>query len=292
MFYRFFLRFSLSQTSSLAAFLFLLNSSSAADPESDIKSKMISNGIRSILDVYHGNDWEILNNQANQYWRDPTEQLSTTLDEQISKLTSFLDATFLGNENAVKKILENYFTEQCEKLYEDYNKTNTQSFSYLRSFPTQYTTTLTYESKAIELGIRLQQNFHQLYSLTHQLDDIRAKKIEIENNKIPVFSPPPVENLPKKSPPPPPINVMKSPAKGYDPKAVKKTPQLPTIPEHVKGFLDDIRMGKFTLKHVDPKSIGSYKDPNSLSEILKRGLEKIERNVHHGEEKSPRETNW
>lgn len=280
----------------LVIFSILLSCSNAMeDTPQEIFTKMISNGVRCVLELYHGNDWYELNAQANEYWRDPTPVLTENLTRKTNHLKTFLTETFLENDSAIKRVLSKYITNQCESLYADYQRNKDSTYSYFRSFPTQYTTTLVYESKAIELGIRLNQNYHQLYNLSTHQDDFRTRIIEEMNHKIPPI-PQGTETIKsptlKKAPPPPP-GAMKPLAKGYAPKNIKKSPSLPIIPDSVRGYLNDIKKGSFKLRHIDPETLQKYTDPESLPEILKRGLKSINSGVHGKEDLLPdRDNEW
>lgn len=248
--------------------------------EAEIYKRMLFNCLPAILETYHADDWMDLNDQAAQYWRDPTPILTQTVESRVNILYPVLLKTFLNNENAVKRIMADYFNAQCENLYDHFLENKDRTYSYFRSFPTQYSATLAYESKAVEMGIYLNENYHQLYAIENQRETQRTKLIEDMNQQIAEK-----ERNHKKmkiaiTPPPVPSKSMRPLAKGYIPKTKSKTPTNISSQDSIKQLLEDIRKGEFKLKHVEAEPFSNYRDPNSLAEILKSGLKRIHRGTH------------
>lgn len=270
--------------------------------EAEIYKKMLSNCISGVVGQ-HDTDWSNLNDQATKYWRDPTPVLTQTVERQIEKLYPLLINTFLNNEEAAKRIMADYFSTQCENLYDHYLDTKDSTYSYFRSFPTQYSATVAYESKAIEMGIRLHENYHQLYAIGNQRENKRVEIIEQMNQQLEEIEKENEREKQKKNemvrakgrPAPSIIQGPKKPIRtlprNQNSNTDLKTPSKPKTsgyPIHSPptNLLEEIRNRSMKLRHVAPESFNRHKDPESLQEILKSRLKKIHK-ATHGAASSP-----
>ena len=276
-----------------AAFmLYPLHSMEKNSPENEaeVYKRMLFNCLPGIIETYHGNDWIDLNSQADNYWGDPMVILTQRVENQVNALYPLLLNTFLNNEKAAKCVMADYFNAQCEKLYDHFLDNKNSSYSYFRRLPTQYSATLAYESKAVEMGIHLNEYYHQLYDIENQNGTTRIKLIEginqqleeqeKENKRIAEEENQMVRA--KKMPAPPKLLGQKKPYRST-PKELspsielKTTTRVSPLNHPPINLLEEIRNKSTRLKHVAPESFKRRKDPESLEEILKKGLKRIHR---------------
>lgn len=265
---------------------------------SNIHQKMLSNCLPAMLETYHGDDWAQVNTLAAASWRDPGNILRVAIDGQVNKIYPVLLQTFLNNEVAAKKFMTEYFFHvQCERLYAHYLENKSKTYSYFRSFPTEYSATLAYEDKALEMGISLEPVYHQIYLIESE----RAKRIEVRNEDI---------SKPKEG------QGMKNGAKRKAPSMIKSAPRKPYRIAEVLEFkiqpvvttiqtpsmngdvLEDIRKGSFKLRPVRnvrlndrgrPKN-DAEKDFDSFTAIMKKRFDVI--HGHNEEVKVKQEDEW
>lgn len=246
-----------------------INTPPAKGSQSDIHQKMLSNCLPALLETYHGGDWQQVNTLATSSWRDPGNILRVAIDTQVNKLYPVLLRTFLNNEDAAKKFMAEYFFNvQCENLYDHYSANKNKTYSYFRSFPTEYLVTLAYEDKALEMGISLKTVYHQLYLIESE----RAKMIEARNEDI---SKPKegqaLQNLRNRKAPTFTIKAPRKPYRTTDAPKVKIQP--PMTSPMLNDVLEDIRRGAFKLRPIENACLNDWgrarRDPNNLAAILK-----------------------
>ncbi len=250
-----------------------INTNTVKESPSNIHQKMLSNCLPALLETYHGDDWAQVNTLAVSSWRDPGNILRLAIDGQVNKLYPVLLQTFLNNEDAAKKFMTEYFFNvQCEKLYAHYLDNKNKTFSYFRSFPTEYSVTLAYEDKALEMGISLETVYHQLYLIESE----RAKRIEVRNEDI--SKPKEGQRMQNGAKRKAPSMIKTAPRKPYritEPAKIMIEPIVKTIqgsPMH-SDVLKDIREGSFKLKSIENVRLndrGKSKNDSDLAIALKK----------------------
>ncbi len=247
--------------------LALINSPlQAQETEADIYKRMIGNAIVSNMEENHANDWRTVETTASHFWRDPTSALDQEVRALEGKFYRFLNSTLLRDETSVKKILKHYFEYQLDRLVGDYQKAPVSRYQFWSKLPSHGHAILAFELLAVERGIKLDENYHQLFSLASE----RARLIEEESLKISEAAavPPPAP------PPPPPVKSIIPDA----PRSPSLTLKHPTRDRAQKpkrsatptsADLSNIRSG---LKKTTTRSGSSSLSENVLQEIKKGGF--------------------
>ncbi len=178
--------------------LILINSPlQAQENEADIYKRMIGNAIVSTMEEHHASDWKTVETTASHFWRDPTSALDQEVRALEGKFYRFLNSTLLGDEASVKKILKHYFEYQLDRLVGEYQKAPVSRYQFWSKLPSHGHAILAFQLLAVERGIKLDENYHQLFSLASE----RARLIEEESHKIAEAAVAPL--TPPPAPPPP-----------------------------------------------------------------------------------------
>lgn len=237
------------------------------EPERDIHMKMIGNSVISNMEEHHSHDWKKIETLASKFWKDPSSAVDQKVRKLEGKFYRFLLNTFLGDIPSVKKILRHYFEYQLDSLIADFQRAPVSRYQFWSKIPSHCHAVLAFELLAIERGIKLDENYHQLFSLASE----RARLIEEESQKIaeaaatppppPPAPPPPVKSIIPDAPQSPSLK-LKHPTRDRAQKP--KRSATPTLAD-----LSDIRSG---LKKTTTRTGSSSLSENVLEEIRKGGF--------------------
>ncbi|MBX3457635.1 MAG: hypothetical protein KF820_04680 [Candidatus Paracaedibacteraceae bacterium] len=286
--------------------LCLLGYSPASSHESDqsIYTRMISSAIMSTMEEHHSYDWKEISDTASKFWKDPSSALDQEVRRLQGKFQRFLFSTFLGDQASVKKIMKRYFDYQLECLVADHEKAPISRYQFWSKIPSHYHAILAFELLAVELGIKLDHNYHEMFSLvserTRMIEDA-AEKLMNNAEKGTGTPPPPAPPLPSSvvsfipKPPQSPSLKLKHLTKDRAQKLKKPTPLTTNqLAEDLSGLkktttragssslsenvLDEIRKGSFMLKPASQrvlKELPADNRDNDLLAILRNRFELI-----------------
>lgn len=286
--------------------LCLLGYSPASTHESDqsIYTRMISGAIMSTMEEHHSHDWKEISDTASTFWRDPSSALDQEVRRLQGKFQRFLFSTFLGDQASVQKIMKRYFDYQLECLVSDYRKSPTSRSQIWSKIPPQCHAIIAFELRAVELGIKLDHNYHEMFYLiserTRMIEDA-TEKLMNNAEKMTSTPPPPAPPLPSNivsfipKPPQSPSLTLKHPTKDRVQKPKKSTSL--TKDHSAEGFsgsqktttragssslsenvLGEIRKGSFMLKPASQrvlKDLPADTRDNDMLEILRKRFNMI-----------------
>lgn len=254
--------------------LYLLGYSPASthEPNQSIYTRMISGAIMSTMEGHHSHDWKEISDTASTFWRDPSSALDQEVRRLQGKFQRFLFSTFLGDQASVKKIMKRYFDYQLECLVSDYRKSPTSRSQIWSKIPPQCHAIIAFELLAVELGIKLDHNYHEMFYLiserTRMIEDATEK---LTNNAEKVTSTPPPQAPPLPSKTKKTTSLTKDqPAEGFS-GSQKTTTRAGSSPLS-ENVLDEIRKGSFMLKPASQrvlKDLPADTRDNDMLEILR-----------------------
>ncbi len=253
------------------AFLFAILPCQSHESSEDVYLRMISNGIQAAMEEYHAEDWKKTSQTASKFWADPTSALDQEVKKQHGKFHRYLLRAFLGDTASIKKIMKHNFEYQLECLIADYDKAPVSRYQFWNKIPSQYHATLAYEFLAVESGIKLDRNYHSVFSLASE----RARLIEEETLKIKSQE----QHAAPSAPPPPPAPPVLSlvPPAAQSPSFKLKHPTKnralkPGKKQNQQFTSDDILTSRSSLKKTTTRTGSSSLSKTVLDEIRQGGF--------------------